>query len=154
METALFEVTPNCEIKSTRVFDVPPQTLFDAWTDPDKLKEWWGPAGFTNTFHEFDPQPGGRWKFTMHGPGGVGNYQNECTFMVVEEPSLIAWNRQSQPFFRVVATFDETTDGKTELIFRMQFATKEECDKIRKFAPDKNEENFDKLEKVLGIRAD
>ena len=48
METALFDVAPDCEIKSTRVFGVPPQTLFDAWTDPDKLKEWWGPAGFTN----------------------------------------------------------------------------------------------------------
>jgi hypothetical protein len=31
----------------------------------------------------------------------------------------------------------------------MQFATKEECDKIRKFAADKNEENFDKLEVEL-----
>lgn len=149
MKTELLNVAPECEIMSSRVFNAPCEAVFDAWTDPDKLKEWWGPAGFTNTFHEFDPQPGGKWKFTMHGPGGVGNYQNECTFMIVEEPSLIAWSRQSQPIFRVVTTFDEMPGSKTKLIFRMQFATKEECDKIRKFAPDKNEENFDKLEAVL-----
>jgi hypothetical protein len=31
----------------------------------------------------------------------------------------------------------------------MQFDNKKDCDKIRKFAPEKNEENFDRLESVL-----
>jgi hypothetical protein len=49
----------------------------------------------------------------------------------------------------VVTTFESTAEGHTSLVFRMQFESKEACDKIRKFAPDKNEENFDKLEKEL-----
>jgi hypothetical protein len=84
----------------------------------------------------------------MHGPD-KGNYENAATFLEIDEPKLIAWDRSSKPLFRVVATFDDAGDGKTELIFRMQFATKEDCDKIRKFAVDKNEENFDKLEVEL-----
>jgi hypothetical protein len=84
----------------------------------------------------------------MHGPD-KGNYQNECVFLKIEKPHLIAWDRLSKPIFRVVATFDDTADGNAKLIFRMQFATKEECDKIRAFAGEKNEENFDRLEEIL-----
>lgn len=32
------------------------------------LKNWWGPDGFTNTFHEFNLRPNGKWILTMHGP--------------------------------------------------------------------------------------
>jgi uncharacterized protein YndB with AHSA1/START domain len=148
MEAELFNVSPECEIVSTRVFNATPEVLFNAWTDPELLARWWGPAGFTNTFYEFEPKPGGKWLFTMHGPE-QGNYQNECVFLKVEKPKLIAWDRISKPLFRAVTTFEETEEGNTKLVFRMQFATKEECDKIRPFAPSKNEENFDKLELVL-----
>ena len=147
MDQDLFVVSSECEILSSRLFRYPRTLMFRAWTEPELLARWWGPKGFTYTFHQFDLRPGGTWKFTMHGPE-KGNYQNECVFFKIEEPTLIAWNRLSQPIFRVVATF-EAEDRNTLLTFRMQFDTKEECDKIRKFVPDKNEENFDKLEAVL-----
>jgi len=147
METS-FNISPDCEIVSSRVFNKPCKSVFRAWTNPTLLAKWWGPAGFTNTFYEFDARPGGKWLFTMHGPE-KGNYENECVFLEVDAPHLIAWDRISKPLFRVVTTFDETAEGHTLLTFRMQFASKEECDKIKKFAPDKNEENFDKLEVVL-----
>jgi uncharacterized protein YndB with AHSA1/START domain len=148
MDSGYFDVSPDCEILSFRVFEVPRDEIYKAWVEPELLARWWGPAGFTNTFHEFDPRPGGRWKFTMQGPD-KGHYENEVVFLKVEQPSLIAWDRISKPLFRVVATFDELAGGKTRLVFRMQFDSKEECDKIRRFAVDKNEENFDRLEVVL-----
>ena len=48
-----------------------------------------------------------------------------------------------------MATFDKTSDGDTQLTFKMQFATKEECDKTRGFTVEKNKENFDKPEAML-----
>jgi uncharacterized protein YndB with AHSA1/START domain len=60
--------------------------------DPNHLKNWWGPKGFTNTFNEFDLRPGGKWSFVMHGPD-KGNYVNECEFVKIEKPKLIAWKR-------------------------------------------------------------
>ncbi len=146
----LFNTLADCEILSTRIFSAPRESVFQAWTDPEILQRWWGPAGFTNTFQEFNPVPGGKWKFVMHGPE-KGNYPNEVVFLQVEYPSLIAWDRISQPHFRVVTTFEVVENNKTKLMFRMQFNSKKECDKIRKFAVDKNEENFDKLEKELII---
>ncbi|MCE3282065.1 MAG: hypothetical protein K0Q66_802 [Chitinophagaceae bacterium] len=148
MDPGYYSTPADCEICTTRLMNAPRESVFRAWTDPGILARWWGPAGFTNTFHEFNPVPGGTWKFTMHGPE-KGNYPNEVVFLEVNEPSLIAWDRVTQPHFRVVTTFEEAPGNKTTLTFRMQFATKEECDKIRRFAVDKNEENFDKLEVEL-----
>ncbi|GAB3894868.1 SRPBCC family protein [Larkinella knui] len=139
---------PDCEIVSSRIFPVKRELLFRAWSDPNHLKKWWGPAGFTNTFHEFDFRVGGKWRFTMHGPD-KGNYANECEFTTIDEPSLIAWKRFSKPLFQVVATFEDVSDDQTKLVFKMLFNTADECRKVRPFAVDKNEENFDRLENEL-----
>ncbi len=136
------------EIVDSRIVNASLDLVFKAWSDPEHLKNWWGPAGFTNTFNEFDFRVGGKWSFIMHGPG-KGNYVNECAFIKIEIPSLIAWQRFSKPIFQVVATFEEVTKDKTKLVFKMLFNTADECRKVKAFAVDKNEENFDKLEGEL-----
>src|SRR5687767_2829332 len=100
MTTAITDAAPDCTINSSRIFNWSRKLVFRAWSDPEQLKKWWGPAGFTNTFHEFDFRVGGRWRFDMHGPE-KGNYANECEFIEIEEPSLIAWKRISKPLFQV-----------------------------------------------------
>ena len=138
----------DCDIVNTRIFPVTREKLFRAWSDPVLLKEWWGPAGFTNTFHEFDFRIGGRWRFTMHGPD-KGNYENECEFTQIMAPELIAWKRHSKPLFQIIARFEEVGENSTRLIFTMRFDTPEECQKLKPYVVDKNEENFDRLEVVL-----
>ena len=84
----------------------------------------------------------------MHGPD-KGNYENECVFIKIEKPFLIAWYRLSKPLFKVVASFEQISSGRTKIVFKMLFETAEECAKIKAFAPQKNEENFDRLETEL-----
>lgn len=86
MATEIISATPDCEIVSSRIFHAPRGLVFSAWTDPNHLKNWWGPAGFTNTFTGFDLRPGGKWSFIMHGRD-KGNYPNECEFINIEEPT-------------------------------------------------------------------
>lgn len=148
MSTEIINTTPDCEIVSSRVFNFSKELVFRAWSEPNHLKNWWGPTGFTNTFNLFDFRVGGKWSFIMHGPD-KGNYANECEFIKIEKPSLIAWKRFSQPIFQVVATFEEIENEKTKLVFKMLFNTADECRKVKKFAVDKNEENFDRLENEL-----
>ena len=148
MAKPIISTTPESEIITTRIFSFPIATVFRGWSDPKYLKEWWGPAGFTNTFHLFEFKVGGKWSFVMHGPD-KGNYQNECEFIKIEAPSLIAWQRHSKPIFQVVVLFEEVTKGETKVIFKMLFTSEEECNKLKKFVVDKNEENFDRLEQVL-----
>ena len=135
----------DCEIVASRIINFPKTLVFRAWSEPQHLKNWWGPNGFTNTFHEFDFRVGGKWQFIMHGPE-KGNYTNECEFTKIDEPSLIAWKRYSKPLFQVVATFDEIASETTKVTFRQIFDTPEECAKIKPYVIDKNEENLDRLE--------
>src|SRR5215203_70281 len=148
MTNVILEAPSNYEIVSSRIADAPIEVVFKAWTDPVHLEKWWGPAGFTNTFKEFDLRPGGKWSFVMHGPD-KGNYENECVFIKIEKPFLIAWYRLSKPLFQVVTSFEEIGIDKTKIIFKMLFENAEECAKIKAFAPQKNEETFDRLETEL-----
>ena len=149
MVSDFFSATPDCEIVTTRIVQFPKELVFSAWAEPEHLKNWWGPEGFTNTFHEFDFRPGGRWVFTMHGPE-KGNYENECEFVQIEKPAVIGWKRISKPLFNVLFTFEEMAEKQTKIVFRMIFDSAEECNKLKPFVADKNEENFDKLEVELG----
>ncbi len=135
----------DSEIVNFRVFKASRLQVFSAFSNPNHLKNWWGPAGFTNTFNEIDFKVGGFWRFVMHGPD-KGNYVNECEFTQIEEPSLIAWKRHSKPLFQVLFLFEEVADNQTRIIFKMLFETAEECNKLKPYVVDKNEENFDKLE--------
>lgn len=140
--------TPDREIVTYRVVHAPKEAAFRMWSEARYLKSWWGPAGFTNTFMEFDFRVGGRWNFIMHGPD-KGNYRNECEFTLITSPSVIAWKRFTQPLFQVVVTFEKTSTTETKVVFRQIFATAEECTKIKSFVADKNEEVFDRMEAEL-----
>jgi len=139
---------PENEIISTRIINFPKELVYAAWTEPEHLKNWWGPQGFTNTFNEFDLRPGGKWSFIMHGPD-KGNYANECEFLRVEKPDFLSWKRFSKPLFQVAVSFETVSDNQTKIVFKMIFDTPEECNKLKPYVVDKNEENFDKLETEL-----
>ena len=139
------------EIVTTRAIDVPRELVFKAWTDPEHLAQWWGPKGFTNTFQEFDMRPGGVWRFVMHGPDGV-DYKNKSVFVEIVKPERIVFQHVSGPQFQVTATFAEQA-GKTKLTFQMLFETAAECAKVKGFAVEANEQNFDRLEAQLAKMA-
>lgn len=148
MTTPIISTTPDCEIITTRIVNATINQVFTAWTDPNHLKNWWGPNGFTNTFHEYDLRVGGKWTFTMHGPD-KGNYENAVEFIAIEKPTLIAWKRHSKPLFQVVGMFEAISETQTKVVFKMLFDTIEECNKLKPYVVDKNEENFDRLEVEL-----
>ncbi len=135
--------TSDREIVTTRVFDAPREVVFQAWTNPDRLAQWWGPKDFTNTFQEFDMKPGGTWRFVMHGPDGV-DYKNESVFVEVVRPERIVFQHVSGPRFQLTASFAEQA-GKTRLTWRMLFESAAECDRVKTFAVEANEQNLDRL---------
>ncbi len=53
-----------------RVFDAPVEKVWQAWTDPEKVKNWWGPKDFTSHDDRLDLRVGGKYLFVMHGPAG------------------------------------------------------------------------------------
>ena len=130
-------------VVATRIFDAPRDLVWRAFSDPDHLKQWWGPNGFTNTIHVFDLKPGGVWSLIMHGPDGK-NYENESVFVAVDWLSRIVFDHVSPPRFRATLTFEELGD-KTKFTFRQEFDTQETFEHIRGFSTPGLEQNLDRL---------
>jgi uncharacterized protein YndB with AHSA1/START domain len=140
------------DIVSARTFDAPRARVFDAFRDPRRLARWWGPEGFTSTFHEFDFRPGGAWRFTMLAPDGAA-FPNESAFVEIAEPERIVLRHLSaeHPFELTIVL--EAEGGRTRLTWRMRHPTAAECAKVRPFVVPANEQNFDRLARELAREA-
>ena len=57
-------------LEVTRVFAAPRELVFRAWTEPERLKRWWGPEGFTTPFCAVDLREGGVFHYCMRSPEG------------------------------------------------------------------------------------
>lgn len=138
-------VTPNSdrELATSRILPATPATVYRAWTDPTHLARWWGPKDFRNTFHAFDPRPGGEWKFTMHGPDGT-DYANHSRFLELVPHSRIVLEHVNAPHFLATATFEEVPGG-TRVTLRQEFDDAKICAAIGRYARDANEQNLDRL---------
>jgi uncharacterized protein YndB with AHSA1/START domain len=58
----------NNGITIERIFDAPKELVWKAWTDPEMVKKWWGPEGFSAPSVKIDLRVGGKYIFAMHGP--------------------------------------------------------------------------------------
>jgi uncharacterized protein YndB with AHSA1/START domain len=141
------------EIVSSRTFAAPRERVFAAFVDPSRLARWWGPDGFTNTIHAFDPRPGGIWRSTMHAPDGA-EYPNESVFVEVVRPERIVFRHLSAEHpYEMTITLDEQGD-RTAMTWRMRHETAEACARVRPFVVAGNEQNFDRLARELARAAD
>jgi len=61
----------EAELEITRVFDAPRELVYQAWTEPEHMTQWWGPGVFTNHSCELDVRPGGAWQIVMRSPDGT-----------------------------------------------------------------------------------
>jgi uncharacterized protein YndB with AHSA1/START domain len=59
------------ELEITRVFQAPRALVYEAWTDPKHMLQWWGPGVFTNHSCVLDVRPGGAWQIVMRSPDGT-----------------------------------------------------------------------------------
>lgn len=57
-------------IKIERIFNAPREKVWEAWTNPEIIKKWWGPEGFTSPYVKIDLTVGGIYTYGMRGPKG------------------------------------------------------------------------------------
>lgn len=121
------------ELVFSRLLKAPRELVFDVWTQPEHLAQWWGPNGFSLTTKEMDVKPGGTWRFIMHGPDGR-DYKNKIVFTEVRKPELLAYRQTGEDDtedirFEVTITFDKQGD-QTRLTMRSLFATPAELQHV------------------------
>jgi uncharacterized protein YndB with AHSA1/START domain len=85
------EVAVGQEIAISRVFDAPRDLVFDAWTEPDRLMEWWGPRGFTCPHSTIDLSVGGICHNCMRSPEGV-DYWSKGIYKEIIRPEKLVYS--------------------------------------------------------------
>ncbi len=120
-----------------RVFNEPREKVWRAWTEPEMVKRWWGPEGFTAPSIKIDLRVGGKYIFCMHGPKGsefdkdiytAGVYKEivppkklaTSDYLSDAEGNKIGPAEYGMPAdlvaeMDVVVTFEEAAGGKTKL---------------------------------------
>lgn len=111
-----------------RVFDAPPELLFDAHTQPRHLIHWWGGSGTTAlSTCEVDLRPGGSWRF-VYTPAGGSEVTALGRYLEVARPSRLVFTlalrdaASSFPEGRVSISFDPEGQG-TRVTVRTDFPT-------------------------------
>jgi uncharacterized protein YndB with AHSA1/START domain len=113
-----------------RIFDVPRELVFDAWTKPEHVSKWWGYGGVPLHACEIDLQKGGSFRYVQKGPDGVdfpfiGTYhevikQERLNYTFVFD--MAPFNEQES---NIVDTFEQLSDGKTKLTMRSEYTSAE-----------------------------
>lgn len=136
------------EIRNTRAFKAPLELVWEVWTQPEHLVNWWGPHGFTNTIGTYDFTQGGEWTLTMHGPDGT-NYANRSVFREIIPFEKIVFEHFN-PHFITTVLFEEK-EGETLVDWTLLFDTAEMRDTVIKAhqADKGHRENLDRLGSYL-----
>lgn len=127
-------VVPSTDITDrsiviTRTLNAPCDLVFRAWTEVDHLTHWFGPKDFRITSHTIAIEPGGTWRFIMHGPDGT-DYPNRIVFLDIVPGKRITYHQDddndASEGFDVTITF-EARGSATHLTMALVFPSVEAC---------------------------
>ncbi len=152
---------PILEFTMTRVFDAPRQAVWEAWTDPRQVEQWWGPHGFTNRVRAWDARPGGKIDLDMIWPDGKADPMTG-QFVEVTAPERIVMttgavpDAQGRPQLEGhdTITFAEEGSGMTRLTVH-ELITRAEptVSQALEGAEEGMKQTLDKLEAYLVLHA-
>jgi len=138
-------------MRITRTFKAPVELLWEVWTDPAHIINWWGPNGFTTTIHKMDFKEEGEWNLTLHAPNGT-NYPNKSIYKEIVLLKKIVFEHFNPHFFTTVLF--ESKGDETQVDWTMVFDNAEILETVVKVhkADEGLKQNVEKLgEYLLGL---
>lgn len=105
------------EITTRRVFNAPPELVFECLTNPEQLTQFWGPAGSTTPRDRItvDLRVGGTFRTTMVFDDG-SEFTSNCTYTIIEPPHTLAWVEGG---VTSTTTLTDLGDGRTEMVLHL-----------------------------------
>ena len=80
----------NQEFVISRVFDAPRDLVWKCFTEPERMKQWWGPKGVTVIHSDMDLRPGGHYHYAMRTPDGSVMW-GKMAYREITPPSRIVF---------------------------------------------------------------
>lgn len=142
------ENTEDRSLHISRKLKAPVEQVWEVWTDPSHIPNWWGPNGFTTTIQVMDIKKGGEWKLILHAPDGT-NYPNRSVFTEIIPLKKIAFEHFNPHFFTTILFKAEGDD--TQIEWTMVFDSVEIFETVVKAhgADEGLRQNVEKLESYL-----
>ena len=106
------------ELHLKRFFAAPRELVFEAWTKPEMVAQWWGPRHFTTTVEKWEAKGCGEIYAVMHAPDGMGHPMSG-TFVEIQAPyrfqfTTAALDKQGHAMFENWnSVFMEDVEGGT-----------------------------------------
>lgn len=136
-----------------RFIAAPPERVWRAFAEPQRLARWWGPAGFSSTFDRCDFRADGEWRFTLHGPDGAA-YPNECVFRELAPASRVVIEHLGAVHHFVLTVTLVADGGGTRVDWRQRFDDAAHRARVAPFVLPANEQNLDRLAAEVASIAD
>ena len=119
-----------------RHFAAPREAVFRAWTEPEQLRQWWGPEGCKGNLAELDVRPGGIWRTSMIMSDGDEHFVGGVYQEVTAPERLVftfAWENVGEPGPETLVTIElHDREGTTEMVVTQRtFETAEQCEMHR-----------------------
>lgn len=125
--------TKAADFVITRVFAAPRDLVWQAFTDPEHMKEWWGPAGSTVVSSKMDLRVGGTYLGAMRDGAGRVMWA-KFVYREIDPPQRLVWvhsfSDENGGLTRhplsatwplellTTVTFDDAPGGKTKVTLR------------------------------------
>jgi uncharacterized protein YndB with AHSA1/START domain len=140
------------ELVVTRTINGPPRIVFEAWTKPELIKQWWVPKSFGVTMLscEADVRVGGQYRFVfVHGDSAPMEFFGR--YIEVTPPSRLVWtNEEGEEGGAVTTLTFEDKGDKTLLVMHELYPSKEALDAAMASGEKSGmSETFDQLDELL-----
>ena len=141
----------NRTLTIERTLNAPIQLVWDAWTKPEHISQWWGPKGMETRVETHELVVGGAWKFSMKMPDGK-DFIAEGIYEVLSPPDKLVTSADFKPMTEGVTleVLLKAEGDKTHFTFNVIHPTEEYC-KQQEAMGFKNGwgSTFDRLEQLL-----
>jgi uncharacterized protein YndB with AHSA1/START domain len=145
------------EIVMTRVFDAPRKLVFQVYTDPQQIPNWWGRRSHTTRVDKMDVRVGGLWRYIESDEAGSeACFNGEYREIVPPEKIVSTFEFEGMPghIGLVTTVFEELPDGRTRLTETSLFPSSEDRDGIIASGMEEGaNETWDRLAEVLARAA-
>ncbi len=141
------------EVRLTRLFDAPPELVFEAMSRPEHVRQWWGQLGegYSVPVCEIDLRVGGKWRFVNRHPKGEAVFYGE--YLEISPPHRVVFTETMEPYpppGSTVTTLLTAEGGKTRLTATVRYPSKEVRDIVLGTGMEKGAAiSYDRLEDLI-----
>jgi uncharacterized protein YndB with AHSA1/START domain len=142
------------EIRMTRLFNAPPELVFEVMSKPEHVKQWWGRLGegYSVPVCEIDLRVGGKWRFVNRHPQGEVCFYGE--YREISAPGRLVFTEIFEQFpdaVSVVTAELKREGSKTRLTATVKYPSREVRDIVMGSGMERGAAaSYDQLENLLG----